>query len=112
MNEHCVVRGCALQYQAGEHVILETSVVADTLPVHGTINMETGSETETNVVNRDTVLVIAVSSVGLDTIGDALIKVIKILGKHPNDGNCQDKEDVEMFNDHSQALAVRGGKAR
>jgi hypothetical protein len=74
--------------------------------------METGSETEKNVINKDTVLVIAVISLGLEAIDGALIKVNLTLGKHPNDGNCQDKEDVVMLNKHCRALAERGGKAR
>jgi hypothetical protein len=74
--------------------------------------METGSKTEKKVINRDTVLVIAVISLGLEATNGALIKVDLTLGKHPNDGNCQDKEDVEMLNEHGRALAVRGGKAR
>jgi hypothetical protein len=64
------------------------------------------------VSNRNTVPGIAVTSILLEAIDGALIKVNLTLGKHPNVDNCQDKENVEMLNNHSRALAVRGEKAR
>jgi hypothetical protein len=58
------------------------------------------------VINRDTVHDIAVRSPVLDNAIDEA----QTLGTHPDNGNCQDKEDVEMLKIHSGA--VRGGRGK